>query len=263
MIDYDQIYSEIMARLTDLIQWCDRTLQTHQFKDYCPNGLQIEGKSEVNRIVSSTTASLHAIEAALDQKADALLVHHGYFWKGEPAPLTGIKGKRIKQLMQADISLIAYHLPLDAHTTLGNNKALADLLGIEITGALDLQEKFPIGNVGELKQAITAHEFAQMIAEKLGQAPLHISSGKQLVKKVGFCTGGAQDFLYKAAALDCDAYISGEVSERTYHEALEYGVDYYAAGHHATERYGIQRLAEALAKEFDLQHHYIELNNPV
>ena len=252
-----------MANLKELINWCDTILQAHQFKDYCPNGLQIEGKSEVHQLVSSTTASLQAIEAALDLKADALIVHHGYFWKGEPQQLTGLKGKRVKQLMQADVSLIAYHLPLDAHTEFGNNKALADLLGITITGALDPTERFPIGNVGELSTAISSTDFAQLLQDKLGQSPLHISSGKDQIKKIGFCTGGAQDFLYKAAALNCDAYISGEVSERTYHEALEYGVDYFAAGHHATERYGVQRLAEALADAFNLKHQYVELNNPV
>lgn len=252
-----------MAKLNDLIQWCDSTLQTHQFKDYCPNGLQIEGKSEVHTLISSTTASLAAIEQALDLKADALIVHHGYFWKGEPSPLTGIKGKRIKQLMQADISLIAYHLPLDAHITLGNNKALADLLEITITGPLDPTERYPIGNIGELETAISPEAFAQHLEQKLGHKPLHIASAKSEIKTIGFCTGGAQDFLYKAAALNCDAYISGEVSERTYHEALEYNIDYFAAGHHATERYGIQRLAAALAQQFELKHHYIELNNPV
>lgn len=252
-----------MAKLNDLIQWCDTTLQASQFKDYCPNGLQIEGKSEVDILVSSTTASLQAIETALDLKADALIVHHGYFWKGEPSPLTGLKGKRIKQLMHANVSLIAYHLPLDAHPDLGNNAALAELLGIQITGALDSTERFPIGNIGELAQAISPHAFATLLEEKLGQKPLHISNQKTQLKRIGFCTGGAQDFLAKAAALECDAYISGEVSERTYHEALEYQVDYFAAGHHATERYGIQRLAEALAAEFNLQHHYVELNNPV
>ncbi|MEC8887265.1 MAG: Nif3-like dinuclear metal center hexameric protein [Pseudomonadota bacterium] len=252
-----------MATLTEILAWCEQTLQVSQFKDYCPNGLQIEGKTEVQTLVSSVTASQVAIEQALDLKADALIVHHGYFWKGEPSPLTGIKGKRIKQLMQADVSLIAYHLPLDAHPTLGNNAALADLLGIKITGALDSSERFPIGNIGELDTALTPEQFSKRISDVLGQKPIHISSGKSTIQKVGFCTGGAQDFLYKAADFDCDAYISGEVSERTYHEALEYGVDYFAAGHHATERYGVQRLAKALAEQFQLTHHYVELSNPI
>ncbi|TXJ07030.1 MAG: Nif3-like dinuclear metal center hexameric protein [Acinetobacter sp.] len=252
-----------MAKLSEIVKWCDDTLQAQQFKDYCPNGLQIEGKAEVGHIVSSVTASLHAIEAALDLNADALMVHHGYFWKGEPSPLTGLKGKRIKQLMQADISLIAYHLPLDAHPQLGNNAVLADMLGVSITGALDLHERYPIGNVGHFKQPLTPAQFAQLLTEKLGQSPIHIATGKNKIEKIGFCTGAAQDFLYKAAALDCDAYLSGEVSERTYHEAQEYGIDYFAAGHHATERYGIQHLGQALAKQFNLSYQYIELPNPI
>ncbi len=252
-----------MAKLIDLVQWCDQTLQAHQFKDYCPNGLQIEGKAEVNHIVSSVTASLSAIEAALDLKADALMVHHGYFWKGEPSPLTGLKGKRIKQLMQANMSLIAYHLPLDAHTEFGNNAALADILGITITGALDPSERYPVGNVGMLAQPLSPENFIQLLTDQLGQAPIHIATGKTAIQKIGFCTGAAQDFLYKAAQADCDAYLSGEVSERTFHEAKEYAVDYFAAGHHATERFGIQRLAEQLAKTFNLQYQYIELGNPI
>ncbi|GAA5002607.1 Nif3-like dinuclear metal center hexameric protein [Acinetobacter puyangensis] len=252
-----------MAKLVDIVKWCDQTLQSHQFKDYCPNGLQIEGCTEVETLVSSVTASLSAIEATLDLKADALIVHHGYFWKGEPSPLTGLKGKRIKQLMQADVSLIAYHLPLDAHTTLGNNAALADLLGIHITAALDPQERFPIGNIGTLSQPLSPQDFASLLAQKLGQVPVHIATDKESIQTIGFCTGAAQDFLYKAAQAGCDAYLSGEVSERTFHEAQEYHLDYFAAGHHATERYGIQRLAEAVAKTFNLSYQYIELNNPI
>lgn len=252
-----------MAKLTEIVQWCDGMLSAGQFKDYCPNGLQVEGKAEVQQVVSSVTASLQAIEAALDLKADLLMVHHGYFWKGEPSPLTGLKGRRIKQLMQADISLLAYHLPLDAHPTLGNNAALAELLGIEITGALDPSERYPVGNVGVLPAALTPAAFSALLTDKLGQAPIHIATDKSQIKTIGFCTGGAQDYLYKAAAQGCDAYLSGEVSERTYHEAREYGVDYFAAGHHATERFGIQRLGEALAKNFNLAYEYIELHNPI
>lgn len=252
-----------MAHLFDLVKWCDDYLQANAFKDYCPNGLQIEGKSEVQVLVSSVTASLDAIEQALDLKADALLVHHGYFWKGEPEPLTGIKGKRIKQLMQNEISLIAYHLPLDAHPTIGNNAVLAELLDIKDLQPLDPTERFPIGNVGRLATPMTGEQFAQRLSTVLGQSPLHISAHDRLIEKIGFCSGAAQGYLYKAVAEQCDAYFSGEVSERTYHEALEYGIDYYAAGHHATERYGVQRLAELLQQQFGLTTHYAELPNPV
>lgn len=252
-----------MANLSEIVRWCDQFLQSQQFKDYCPNGLQIEGKAEVETVVSSVTASLQAIEQALDVKADMLLVHHGYFWKGEPAPLTGIKGRRIKQLMQADISLLAYHLPLDAHPEIGNNACLAQRLGIEITGALNPQDHFPIGNIGRLAQPMTAQQFAQLLTERLGQTPICISTQQRPIQKIGFCTGAAQDFLSQAAMQGCDAYLSGEVSERTFHEAQEYGIHYFAAGHHATERYGVQSLAERLVQQFHLKHRYVELDNPI
>ncbi|MFB2537829.1 MULTISPECIES: Nif3-like dinuclear metal center hexameric protein [unclassified Acinetobacter] len=252
-----------MANLQQIVAWCDDYLEAKAFKDYCPNGLQIQGKEEVEILVSSVTASLDAIEQALDLNADALLVHHGYFWKGEPSPLTGLKGKRVKQLMQNDVSLIAYHLPLDAHTAIGNNAVLAKLLGLNIVGALDPSERYPIGNVATLTEPMTGTEFAQHLHRVLGQQPLHIAGHQGLIKKVGFCSGAAQDYLYKAVELGCDAYFSGEVSERTFHESVEYGIDYFAAGHHATERYGVQRLAELLNKQFNLTTHYVELNNPV
>jgi dinuclear metal center YbgI/SA1388 family protein len=252
-----------MAQLSELVHWCNQTLQANAFKDYCPNGLQIEGKAEVQHVVSSVTASLEAIETALEIGADVLMVHHGFFWKGEASPLVGLKGRRIKQLMQADISLMAYHLPLDAHPQLGNNAALAEVLGISITGALDLSERFPIGNIGEFEQPLSSLAVQQLLAQRLGQMPVMVADPAKMIQRIGFCSGAAQDYLYKAADQGCDAYFSGEISERTYHEAREYGIAYFAAGHHATERYGIQRLASALAQQFGIQHSYVELNNPI
>ncbi len=252
-----------MVELNSLISWCNDTLQTHAFKDYCPNGLQVEGKPYVSKIITAVTASQAAIDAAIAEQADALLVHHGYFWKGEPEPLTGMKGARIKKLMQHDISLIAYHLPLDAHPTLGNNAALADLLDITITGALDPSETKPIGNVGRIAQAVTVQAFQQHLEQKLQRQVLHLPGKSSAIQKIGFCTGGAQDFLYKAAQQGCDAYISGEVSERTFHEAAELGLHYFACGHHATERGGVQRLGKALAKQFKLIEKFIDFENPV
>lgn len=252
-----------MVELKQLLAWCDSTLNVNQFKDYCPNGLQIEGKSVVKKIMTAVTASQQAIDAAIAAQADALLVHHGYFWKGEAAPLTGIKGQRIKKLMQHDISLIAYHLPLDAHPQLGNNAALADLLGIHITGALDPSEKQPIGNVGELSQPMSVTQLQQHLSQQLGRVPLHLPGGKPQIKKIGFCTGAAQDFLIKAADLNCDAYISGEVSERTYHDARELGIHYFACGHHATERGGVQRLGQAIAGQFAIAVQFVDFDNPV
>ncbi len=252
-----------MANLDDIIKWCDQTLQSAEFKDYAPNGLQIEGKQEVKRIVSAVTASETAIDAAIELGADLLLVHHGYFWKGEPYPITGMRGNRIKKLIQNDISLVAYHLPLDAHPALGNNAAIAELLGLHEIEALDSNERHPIGNIGYLKKALTPEEFKNKLQQIFDFNIVHLAARKSNIQKVGFCTGGAQDFINKAALQDCDAYISGEVSERTFYEAQELNVHYFACGHHATERYGVQRLAKALSDQFLLEHHYIELNNPI
>lgn len=252
-----------MAALQEIIQWCNDTLKTHEFKDYAPNGLQIEGKSEVKKIVCAVTASQEAIDAAIAQQADLLLVHHGYFWKGEAYPITGMRGKRIKTLIQHDISLVAYHLPLDSHPTLGNNAAIADLLELEIFEALDASERHPIGNIGYLKQALTPEDFKNLLTERLGFQTIHLPADKKTIQKVGFCTGAAQDFISKAAEQNCDAYISGEVSERTYYEAKELDVHYYACGHHATERYGVQRLGKAISEQFNLEYSYFELNNPI
>ena len=253
-----------MALLQEIIQWCDHTLKSSEFKDYAPNGLQIEGKTEVNKILCAVTASQDAIEAAIAQKADLLLVHHGYFWKGEAYPITGMRGKRIKALIQNDISLVGYHLPLDSHPTLGNNAAIADILDLENIEPLDPSERHPIGNIGYLKNAMSPEDFKTLVTNKLGFNAIHLPANDQpLIQKVGFCTGGAQDYIGKAADMGCDAYISGEVSERTFYEAKELNVHYFACGHHATERYGVQRLAQAISEQFNIEYSYFELNNPI
>lgn len=252
-----------MANLHEIIQWCDQTLKAAEFKDYAPNGLQIEGSTEVKRIVCAVTASEDAIDAAIAQNADLLLVHHGYFWKGEPYPITGMRGNRIKKLIQNNISLVAYHLPLDAHPSLGNNVAIAEKLGLHHLEPLDLAEKHPIGNIGYLEQAVSVEEFNAKLQDSFDFKVIHLPAKKKSIQKVGFCTGGAQDFIAKAALQNCDAYISGEVSERTFYEAKELGVHYFACGHHATERYGVQRLAQAISKQFAIEAEYFELNNPI
>ena len=252
-----------MANLHEIIQWCDQTLKAPEFKDYAPNGLQIEGSSQVKRILCAVTASEDAIDAAIEQQADLLLVHHGYFWKGEPYPITGMRGKRIKKLIQHNISLVAYHLPLDAHPVLGNNAAIAELLDLQKIEPLDLTEKHPIGNIGYLENALTAEQFKAKLQSTFDFKIIHLPSEQTLIQKIGFCTGAAQDFIGKAALQNCDAYISGEVSERTFYEAKELGVHYFACGHHATERYGVQRLAQAVAQQFDIETVYFELNNPI
>ncbi|MEG0198809.1 MAG: Nif3-like dinuclear metal center hexameric protein, partial [Acinetobacter sp.] len=225
--------------------------------------LQIEGKPEVKKILCAVTASQDAIDAAIAQQADLLLVHHGYFWKGEPYPITGMRGKRIKALIQNDISLVGYHLPLDSHPILGNNAAIAEILDLENIEALDPSERNPIGNIGYLKNPMQPEAFKQFLTEKLGFETIHLNAEKPMIQKVGFCTGAAQDFITKAADMDCDAFISGEVSERTFYEAKELDVHYFACGHHATERYGVQQLAKAISEQFNIEYSYFELNNPI
>ncbi|PPB86491.1 Nif3-like dinuclear metal center hexameric protein [Acinetobacter soli] len=252
-----------MTQLNEIVSWCDQTLSSAQFKDYAPNGLQIEGTSEVKHVLCAVTASEAAIDAAIAMQADVLLVHHGYFWKGEPYPITGMRGHRIKKLIQNNISLLAYHLPLDAHPTLGNNAAIADLLELERIEVLDPNEKFPIGNIGYLTQAVSPETFKAKLQDTFDFNIIHLPAQVKSIQKIGFCTGGAQDFIAKAAAQGCDAYISGEVSERTFYEAQELNLHYFACGHHATERYGVQRLGKALSEHFSLKYTYFELNNPI
>ena len=252
-----------MTSLSNILQWCDQTLKTAEFKDYAPNGLQIEGKGTVSKIMCAVTASLDAIEACIDQKADLLLVHHGYFWKGEPAPITGMRGQRIKKLIQHDISLVAYHLPLDSHPQLGNNASIAELLELIDIEPLDPSEKHPIGNIGYLKQPLSPEAFKQSLSEKFHREITHLPATTQQIQKIGFCTGAAQDFITQAANQNCDAYLSGEVSERTFYEAKELDVHYFACGHHATEQFGVQRLGQALSQQFNLEYAYYELANPI
>lgn len=249
--------------LKELVAHCEQLLQPGKFRDYCPNGLQVEGKPEIKRLVSGVTASQALLDAAVAWQADAILVHHGYFWKGEAEPLTGIKGKRIRTLIQNDISLLAYHLPLDAHPELGNNAQLAQQLGLTVTGGLDVGNPDSIGFIGTLDEEMSAQAFAQRVAERLGREPLLIEGGEHCIKTIGWCTGGAQGYIDKAVELGVDAYLSGEVSEPTFHAAKENDIHYLAAGHHATERYGAKALGEALETAFDIEHRFIDIDNPV
>ena len=249
-----------MVQPIELTSWCDTLLDARSFEDYCPNGLQVEGTRPVRKLATGVTACLDLIEAAADWGADALLVHHGYFWRGEPAALTGMKGRRIRQLFAHDISLLAYHLPLDAHASLGNNAQLAIRLGLAQ----------PVAPAGpgllwrtELDPALTPEELGQRIGDALGREPLHIPGGPGRIRRVGWCTGGAQGFIDEAASAGLDAYISGEISEPTVHVARERGIHYFAAGHHATERYGVQALGEKIAQEFQVAHRFFEIDNPV
>lgn len=249
--------------LSVLVEAANKLMQPQLFEDYCPNGLQVEGCLEVQRLITGVTASQKLLEAAIELKADAILVHHGYFWKGEDPCVVGIKGKRLSTLLKNDVSLLAYHLPLDAHPELGNNAQLAKLLGIKITGQLFPGRASAVGNVGRMSKELNTDEFSCLLADRLGREPQVIVGGPQAIQTVAWCTGAAQDYIEQAALLGVDAFISGEISERTVHLAEELGIHYFAAGHHATERYGVKALGESLAQQFQLHHDYIEMDNPV
>ncbi|NOI67748.1 Nif3-like dinuclear metal center hexameric protein [Vibrio sp. 99-8-1] len=241
----------------------NKKLSPELIKDYCPNGLQVEGRQEVLKMVTGVTASQALIDKAIELKADALLVHHGYFWKGEPEAIRGMKGSRIKALIHNDINLYAYHLPLDVHPELGNNAKLASLLGIEITGGLEPSPQ-SVALHGELAHSMSGTELAEKIASVLNREPLHIAPDMDKpIKTVGWCTGGGQDYIELAAARGLDAFISGEISERTTYSAREQGIHYFSAGHHATERYGVKALGEWLAEEHGLDVQFIDIDNPV
>lgn len=247
-----------MANRSDILQTLDQWLTPENFQDYCPNGLQVEGRPEVSRIVSGVTASQALIDAAVDAGADMILVHHGYFWKGEPQPITGMKRARISTLLSHEINLVAYHLPLDDHPEYGNNRQLAGVLGID--------KPRPLSGLlwqGELKEPLSAGAFADHLSDRLDRRPLHVGSGPQQIRSIAWCTGAAQGFLPVAVEAGVDAYISGEASEPTTHTARECGIHYFGAGHHATERYGVQALGEALAREFGIEHRFIDCDNPV
>lgn len=247
-------------KINDINNYLNSLLQPERFSDYCPNGLQVEGKQEINKIVTGVTASMALLEAALQANADAVLVHHGYFWRGEALPITGIKRRRIQFLLQHNINLFAYHLPLDAHAELGNNVMLAKQLGINITGKTGEKEMLLLA---ELNPAQSLQTFANLVEAKLARKPQVIGDLAKTVKTIALCTGAAQGYIEQAVAANVDVYISGEISEQTVHVARESGMSYISAGHHATERYGIRELGEHLAQKFGLQHTFIDIDNPV
>ena len=241
-----------------LLAYLEALLQVSQFKDYAPNGLQVAGSETVNKVVTGVTASLDLIEAAIEAGADTLLVHHGYFWKNERQTITAYKQKRIQKLLAHQINLLAYHLPLDAHPELGNNAQLAKLWQIE-----DLGEPGSLLRIGQLDAAVSMAEFMQRVTQTLKRKPLHLPGGPQLIQKVAWCSGGAQHYIEQAAEMGADLYISGEVSEQTTHLAKELGIHYLAAGHHATERYGVKALGEHLQQKFGVDTQFIDIDNPV
>lgn len=249
---------------TTLEKYLQQLLKPEQIKDYAPNGLQIEGKEEITKIVTGVTASQALIDRAIFEQADAIIVHHGYFWKNEPYVIRGMKHKRIKALLDNNINLFAYHLPLDIHPSLGNNAQLAKLLTINVTGPLELDNPLSVAIQGQLSQACSGVEFAKLIDQKLKRACLHIAppSNKD-IKTIAWCTGGGQDYIELAAEQGIDAFVSGEISEKTTHIAQEMDIHFFAAGHHATERYGVKALGEYISKAHGVDVVFVDIDNPV
>jgi len=249
-----------MMQLAELSDYIGRLLEVNRFRDYCPNGLQVEGRAEIQRLATGVTASQRLLEAATAWGADAILVHHGYFWRNEDATLTGIKKRRIAHLLQHDVNLLAYHLPLDAHAELGNNAQLARRLGLVEQGRFGEQD---IACYGELKIPQTLHQFEAHVGQTLQRVPLIIGHSERLLRRIAWCSGGAQSYFEQAVTLGVDAFLTGEISEQNVHIAEETGVAFIAAGHHATERYGVQALGEHLVQQFNIEHRFFEMDNPV
>jgi dinuclear metal center YbgI/SA1388 family protein len=246
----------------ELQAYLNEFLAAERIKDYCPNGLQVEGREQIHKVITGVTACQALIDRAVAEDADAILVHHGYFWKGEPAEIQGMKKRRLQLLLANDINLFAYHLPLDVHASLGNNAQLARVMGWPEPSPLQTVEPEGVVMCAELPQDEDATELAERLEQRLGRKLFCAEHQQQKIRRIAWCTGGGQGFIDAAALAGCDAFITGEVSEPTIHSAREQGIAFYAAGHHATERYGIQALGEHLAERFGIEHQFIDIDSP-
>jgi dinuclear metal center YbgI/SA1388 family protein len=247
-------------KLAELEDYTGKLLEIARFHDYCPNGLQVEGRPDVQRLVSGVTASLALLERAVEADADAVLVHHGYFWKNEDPRLIGAKRKRLQLLLARGINLLAYHLPLDAHPVLGNNAQIAAELGFEVEGWFG---EHNVACYGTLPEPVSLAQLCGRVAERLDREPLAIGEGSRPVRRIAWCSGAAQGYFEQALGLGVDAYLTGEISEHNVHLSRESGVAFIAAGHHATERYGVRALGAHLAATFGIEHRFIDVPNPV
>lgn len=247
-----------MAARNEIDTYLATLLAVERFKDYGPNGLQIEGRAEVRSLVSGVTASLALIDAAIEAGADAILVHHGLFWRGQDGRLTGWLAERVKRLLAQGINLLAYHLPLDAHAELGNNAQLGLRLGLSADQRFGEQE---LGFAGD-GLGIALDVLAARAQAALGRAPLVLAGDGRPLARIGWCTGGAQGYFEAAIAAGVDAFVTGEVSEPQAHLARETGVAFLACGHHATERFGAPAVAAHVAERFGLEHRFIDIENP-
>ncbi|GAA3897540.1 Nif3-like dinuclear metal center hexameric protein [Halomonas cibimaris] len=246
-----------------LVAACEQRLGAQRFKDFTVNGLQVEGRARVARVLSGVTACQALLDEAVDWQADLVLVHHGYFWKNEPVALTGMKQRRLKTLLAHDINLLAYHLPLDAHATLGNNAELGRLMGWQVERCLDGELGEGLLWLGRTPKPQSLAALAAGVATTLNREPTVVEApGVGEIERIAWCTGGAQDMISAAHEGGAQAFVSGEISERTTHLARELGIHYLAAGHHATERYGVQALGEWLATAYGITHRFVDIDNP-
>lgn len=248
-----------MALRTEIVDHLDQLLDAGRFRDYGPNGLQVEGRDEIVKIVSGVTASLALIDAAIAAEADAILVHHGLFWRGHDGRVTGWLKNRLERLLGSRTSLIAYHLPLDAHAELGNNAQFGARLKLVADARFGEQD---LGFIGTPAQNLTAAALGALLQFRLGRAAVVVEGDGRPIRRVAWCTGGAQGMFEAAIAAGADAYITGEISEPQVHYARETGVAFFACGHHASERFGVQAVGAHLASRFGLTHEFIEIDNP-
>lgn len=246
----------------ELETYVNNLLDVGRFQDYAPNGLQIEGRPDILRIATAVSASMNVVEQAIEQGVDALLVHHGYFWKGERLEIRGIKRKRLSAFIKEDLNLLAYHLPLDAHADFGNNASMAKRLGVNVSHILPWNRQQNLLWMGEYSNVVSPDEFFEKLKSIYGKQVIHVPVARKSIQKVAWCTGGAQDVMEEAIEHSIDAFVTGEFSERTYHLAKESNVHFFAVGHHASEKDGIYFLGEHLSKQFGIQHFFIDEPNP-
>jgi len=248
-----------MSHRNDLARHLDSLLEVGRFKDYGPNGLQVEGRDEIRHMVCGVTASLALIEAAVEVGADAILVHHGLFWRGQDGRVTGWMKQRLALLLKHEINLLAYHLPLDAHPQLGNNAQLGRLFGWQAGARFGEQD---LGFIGTLPAASGLEALTSQVERQLERPVVSVAGDGRPLRRVAWCTGGAQGYFEAAIAAGADVFLTGEISEPQAHYARETGVAFIAAGHHATERYGVQALALQVAADLGLTQQFIDIPNP-
>ncbi|NQY42174.1 MAG: Nif3-like dinuclear metal center hexameric protein [Legionellales bacterium] len=249
--------------INEIVEYIEKYLDVPIFKDYCHNGLQVQGKSTISNVVTGVSANFELLQKAVELNADAVIVHHGLFWNSDSYQLIGPKYNRVKILIENEINLLAYHLPLDAHKEIGNNSSLGNLLGVENARQYTVSNTPGIVWAGNINP-ISGIDFSQKLSNVLHQEPIHIESNPDReIVKIAWCTGAGQDFLEQAAAFEIDAFITGEISERTVHLAKELNIDFFAAGHHATEIFGVKNLGEHLSSKYKLNHTFCNIPNPI